>query len=97
LRWKIENEGFNEQKNGGYNLQHKFSRTSFNASQNYYQCLQIAHIINQLAHKTSKIKEMIVGNDTLKSFMECAIALIMWQEFENNVSREINSNCQFRY
>ncbi len=41
LRWKIENEGFNEQKNGGYNLQHKYSRTSFNVSKNYYQCLQI--------------------------------------------------------
>jgi hypothetical protein len=97
LRWKIENEGFNEQKNGGYNLQHKYSRTSFNASQNYYQCLQIAHIINQLAHKSSKIKDMIVGNDSIKSFMECAMALIMWQEFENNILQGINANCQFRY
>ena len=97
LRWKIENEGFNEQKNGGYNLQHKYSRTSFNASQNYYQCLQIAHMINQLAHKTNKIKEMIKGNDTLKSFMECALALIMWQEFDHNTWLDINTNCQFRY
>ncbi|MCP4458265.1 MAG: hypothetical protein GY816_09620 [Cytophagales bacterium] len=28
LRWKIENEGFNTQKNQGYGLQHKFSQTS---------------------------------------------------------------------
>ena len=42
LRWKIENEGFNTQKNGGYGLEHKYSRTSFNAMKNYYQCLQIA-------------------------------------------------------
>ena len=97
LRWKIENEGFNEQKNGGYNLQHKYSRTSFNASQNYYQCLQIAHIINQLAYKTTKIKEMITGNDTLKSFMECALALIIWQELEHSKWQEVNINCQFRY
>ena len=46
-RWKIENEGFNTQKNGGYNLEHKFSRKSFTACLNYYQCLQIAHLINQ--------------------------------------------------
>ncbi len=31
LRWKIENEGFNNQKNNGYNAEHKFSRTNFNA------------------------------------------------------------------
>ena len=55
LRWRIENEGFNDQKNGGYNLGHKFSRVSFNAMKNYYQCLQIAHIINQLAMHTTAI------------------------------------------
>lgn len=98
LRWKIENEGFNEQKNGGYKLQHKYSRTSFGASQNYYQCLQIAHMINQLAYKTNKVKEMINGNDTLKSFMECAMALIMWQEFELNILDGLmHTKCQFRY
>ncbi|MFQ5907192.1 MAG: hypothetical protein ACE5JA_11565, partial [bacterium] len=25
LRWKIENEGFNMRKNGGYNLEHTYS------------------------------------------------------------------------
>jgi hypothetical protein len=46
LRWNIENEGFNSQKNHGYNLEHKYARLNLNASKNYYQCLQIAHIIN---------------------------------------------------
>ena len=49
LRWKIENEGFNTQKNLGYNLQHTYSRCSWKAGKNYYQCLQIAHLLNQLA------------------------------------------------
>jgi hypothetical protein len=48
LRWKIENEGFNTQKNHGYGLQHKFSRRSWQAAKNYYQCLQMAYLINQL-------------------------------------------------
>ncbi|RLC74380.1 MAG: hypothetical protein DRJ03_17950 [Chloroflexi bacterium] len=26
LRWKIENEGFNVQKNGGYGLEHAYTR-----------------------------------------------------------------------
>ena len=48
LRWKIENEGFNTQKNGGYHLEHKFSRKSLTATKNYFQAFQIAHLINQL-------------------------------------------------
>ena len=55
LRWNIENPGFNTQKNGGYNLGHKFSRKSFTSYQNYYQCMQIAHMINQLVEKSSNI------------------------------------------
>ena len=45
----IENEGFNTQKNLGYALEHKYSRTSYQAVRNYYQCLQIAHLIEQVA------------------------------------------------
>jgi hypothetical protein len=51
LRWKIENEGFNTQKNLGYELEHKYSRVSYNTMQNYYQLLQIAQMINQFTEK----------------------------------------------
>ena len=46
LRWKIENEGFNTQKNQGYHLHHKFSRHSVKTLHVYYILLQIAHLIN---------------------------------------------------
>jgi hypothetical protein len=59
LRQKIENEGFNTQKNHGYNLEHKFVRCSFNAMKNFYQCLQIAHIINQLVTLSSTIGSIL--------------------------------------
>lgn len=42
-RWKIENEGFNMQKNGGYELEHPYSLNN-TAIKNYYFLLQIAHI-----------------------------------------------------
>ena len=58
LRWKIENEGFNAKKNGGYNLEHSYSRNE-TASKNYYLLLQIAHIINQLMEKGSLLKKQI--------------------------------------
>lgn len=100
LRWTIENEGFNEQKNGGYNLKHKYSRKSFIATQNYYQCLQIAHMINQLAYKAKVIKGLIKGNDTLKSNNEMVVALFMVDDFESLatiIEQTINQNIQFRY
>lgn len=78
MRWKIENEGFNEQKNTGYNLRHKYSRTSFNALQNYYQCLQIAHMINQMAYKAQSIIRLMDGHDTFKSFEEVSKELFLY-------------------
>ncbi len=56
LRWKIENEGFNEQKNNGYAMEHLFCRKSFTAFQNYYQCLLIAHLINQLVENSCLVQ-----------------------------------------
>lgn len=58
MRWKMENEGYNTQKNGGYNLEHAYSRDE-TAMKNYYFLLQIAHIINQLMEKGSLIAEQI--------------------------------------
>ena len=52
LRWKIENEGFNEQKNGGYELEHAYS-TNGTAAKNYYVLLQIAQLIEQLVRMGS--------------------------------------------
>ena len=46
-RWKIENQGFNIQKNGGYNLEHAYG-TGDRQIKNYYVLLQIAHMILQL-------------------------------------------------
>jgi len=58
LRWKIENEGFNTQKNNGYELEHKYSETSYTALQHYYSLLQIAHAINQLVEKGKCVTEI---------------------------------------
>jgi hypothetical protein len=78
LRWKIENEGFNTQKCGDYELEHNFFRKSYNALKNYYTLLQIAHAINQLVEKGKEISEILklrpketVCNlwDKLKHFM----------------------------
>jgi hypothetical protein len=52
IRWKIENEGFNVQKNGGYNLEHAYTTDPI-ASKVFYFLLQMAHLIAQLTEKGS--------------------------------------------
>jgi hypothetical protein len=59
LRWKVENQGFNTQKNGDYELEHKFNRVSYNGLKNNYTLLQIAHAINQLTEKEKHIVEIL--------------------------------------
>lgn len=55
IRWKIENEGFNTQKNGGYGLEHGYTKDA-NAAKIFYYLLQIAHVIEQLITKGSLLK-----------------------------------------
>lgn len=57
-RWKIENEGFNIQKNGTFDIGHLYSKNS-TAIKVHYLMIQIAHIIRQLLEKGIKeIKDL---------------------------------------
>ena len=47
LRWRCENEGFNVLKNGGFALEHVYSRNPV-ASKCYFMLMLIAHIFQQL-------------------------------------------------
>ena len=78
LRWKIENEGFNTQKNLGYNLKHKYSRVSWLAAKNYYQCLQIGHLINQLVELSEMTKQLLTGKITIKHLWKALIGFLTY-------------------
>lgn len=52
LRQKIENEGFNVQKNSGLNLEHVFSQ-NWDHAKAYYYLLQIGHLLMQLLQHNS--------------------------------------------
>lgn len=100
LRWKIENEGFNNQKNNDYNLTHKFSRTNFNATKNYYQLLQIADMINQLTYKSSSMSKRIEKYGlTIKSIIAEIFSYIKSYLFENEKLLEdiLSLKTQLRY
>lgn len=56
LRWKIENEGFNVQKNGGYALEHIFTHNPLSAKV-FYLLLQLAHTLAQLIERGSLFRQ----------------------------------------
>jgi hypothetical protein len=56
LRWKIENEGFNVQKNGGYALEHAYTRNPASAKV-FYLLLQLAHTLAQLIERGSLFRQ----------------------------------------
>jgi hypothetical protein len=56
IRWKIENEGFNVQKNGGYDLEHAYT-TDLVAGKVFYFLLQVGHLIAQLVEKGSLFRK----------------------------------------
>jgi len=85
LRWKIENEGFNALKNGGYEMEHKYSRVSYQASKNYHQLMQIAHLINQLMVLSIQFRETFLNSKnhpTLKSLWRDLIAAMKWAKLD---------------
>ena len=52
-RWKIENEGFNMQKNGTFDIEHIYSM-NYNAMKAHYFFIQFVHTIRQLLEKGLK-------------------------------------------
>lgn len=89
LRWKIENEGFNDQKNGGYQLRHKYSEVSLNATKNYYQVLQIAHIINQLVVLGQKLKSYIKKKITIKHLWTELLAFLKYGSVDGDYIEQL--------
>ena len=68
-RWTIENQGFNTQKHGGYNLEHAYAWAPerFKA---YYYLVQIAQMILQWVEKGSLLKTLAgrYGKTVIKFF-----------------------------
>lgn len=101
LRWKIENEGFNTLKNGGYEMEHKYSRVSYQASKNYYQLMQMAHLVNQLMILSTHFQEANFSgknHPTLKNLWQNLMAAMKWAELDEERLQSIQSQkIQFRF
>lgn len=77
-RWKIENQGFNIQKNGGFNLEHAYSLGN-QQIKDFYLLLQIAHFILQLLERGN-----LLGQECKKLFGSLRnLALHLWESFRH--------------
>lgn len=85
LRWKLENQGFNIQKNHGYELEHTYCSHPW-AAKNLYYFLQVAHAIHQLMIKGSLLRpfDQLLGSlrnflrQLAEAFGNCAIPSALW-------------------
>lgn len=93
-RWKIENEGFNEQKNGTYNISHLCSRFE-NALKIHYLLIQIAHTIRQLFELGSLIYKVVKKFTNKKEVSKSIINLLTSSIITNPES--LNLNFQLRF
>ena len=79
-RAKIENEGFNVQKNGGYKLEHAYSYDEVGLRV-FYLLLQIAHTMMQVFERGSLLKHLALA--------EGKRTVLAWYGSYQNVSRRL--------
>lgn len=98
IRWKIENEGFNVQKNGGFDLEHAYT-TNPVASKIFYYLLQIAHLITQLIEKGSVFRQAFPAG--VGSIKNIAFRLLeAWRNLRvsaNRIQQMLDGRLQIRF
>lgn len=93
-RWKIENEGFNEQKNGIYKISHLCSRFE-NALKIHYLLIQIAHTIRQLFELGSLVYKEVKKFVTKKEISQKLINTLISSTITNLESSELKFQLRF--
>ena len=89
-RWKIENHGFNNQKNILFNISHMCS-LNYNAMKVHYFFTQFAHTIRQLLDFGSTLVKVFQGKIKEISFA------ILNELISSHVSVSLNHNFQLRF
>ncbi len=96
LRWKVENETFNSFKNGGYRLEHVYGGEE-QALKNYFNLLQIAHLLNELVEHGDLVKKL--GEGAANAAQSFAVAFgsmthyakRLWESLRNSTPAAIEA------
>ena len=89
-RWKIENQGFNNQKNIYFDITHMCS-LNYNAMKAHYFFIQFAHTIRQLLDLGSKVAQVLHGKIKEISFT------ILNELISNTINLVESNNFQLRF
>lgn len=93
-RWKIENEGFNRQKNWRYHIEHASSE-NYNAMKNHYLLTQITDMIMMLYERGSKaVKE---SKKTIKEISSDLLDSLRNKVLTNENISELGKPMQVRF
>ncbi len=88
LRWKIENEGFNAQKNSELKLEHAYSQDP-TARKVFYLLLQLAHLLFQLMQQGSLLHQVFPAG--LRTAKNLAFRLLeAWRNLSLSASDFLN-------
>ena len=93
-RWKIENEGFNVQKNGTFCISHLCSRFE-NALKIHYLFIQIAHTIRQLLELGSLVVKRIKRYVNKKEISKDITNTLISSTITNLESLDLNFQLRF--
>lgn len=95
-RWKIENEGFNNQKTKRYHIEHANS-LDYNAMKNHYLITQLADIIRQLFEKgVEKIRELNKSIKEISSSLLESFRTRLLTKVEDTPNQEIRMQIRFQ-
>lgn len=72
MRWQCENQGFNVLKNGGFALEHVYSRTPA-AAKGYVGLMCVAHLLQQLLAKGLRADEFKTAFRTFRNYGACML------------------------
>ena len=82
-------------------MEHQYARKSYLALKNYFQFMQMAHIINQLMTLNSRFQETFMtakNHPTLKNLWLNLVAVMQWTELDEQELKNIaNTRRQFRF
>ena len=94
-RWNQENQGFNTQKTGGYNLEHLYARDHL-AYKNFISLLLIGFTISQLIEKGSLIQNIQKSFGSFKNFFRKMLNAFTEHLWNNDFIRCLDTRYQIR-
>lgn len=93
-KWKLENEQFNVQKNGGYHLEHNFGHGKKNLSALFYYLNVLAYMTHIILEMGSglfrQVREEAPRRETLWAEIKTPLKYYVWESWDALLQHMLN-------